>query len=64
MKLNDIVSTKVEKEDIPVASVGAIIGTKDDEQGNIKKFLVEIFTVPSHPHAQLFYLPKELSKIQ
>lgn len=63
-QVNTLIATLVNKEKAPKGSVGAIIGIVLDEETNKEKYLVELFTVTSIPHYQLFFYPNEIYQIQ
>ena len=63
-EVNTIVATLVKKDKAPKGSVGAILGFKEDEQNGQVLYLVELFTVTSVEHLQLFYTKDEIYAIQ
>lgn len=60
-EINTLVSTLVDNQDAKKGSIGAIIGQKEENGKTI--YLVELFTVKSHAHLQLFYNENQLYKI-
>jgi hypothetical protein len=63
-QINTLVATVVKKDDAPKGSVGAIIGVKPSDDGKDKQYLVELFTITSHLHDQIYYSKDEIYAIQ
>jgi hypothetical protein len=62
--INTLVATLVKKEDAQKGAVGAVIGQRLTADGKEKEYLVELFNVANHPHAQVWYSGSEIYAIQ